>query len=62
MLETFMTSQKKKINELNTMVELLATQNKLLETQVARQAAQFVRQLGTLPPKPNPNSNDVKAV
>jgi hypothetical protein len=62
MLEAFMTSQKKQIDELNTKVELLATQNKLLETQVAQQATQFARQPGTLPPRSDPNLKDVKAV
>jgi hypothetical protein len=55
MLEAFMTSQKKQIDELNTKVELLATQNKLLETQVAQQATQSARQPSTLPPRSDPN-------
>jgi gag-polyprotein putative aspartyl protease len=62
MLEAFMTSQKKQMEELSTKVELLATQNKLLETQVAQQAVQSAWQLGTLPPKPDPNPKDIKAV
>jgi len=41
---------------------MLATQNKLLENQVAQQATQFHHQPGTLPPKPENNPKDVKAV
>jgi hypothetical protein len=41
---------------------LLATQKKLLETQVAQQTTQFSRQSAALPPKPDPNPKDVKAV
>jgi polyhydroxyalkanoate synthesis regulator phasin len=38
MMETFMTSQNQKFDELTKKVDLLATQNKMLENQVAQQA------------------------
>jgi hypothetical protein len=41
---------------------LLATQNKILDAQVAQQAAQFSHQLGTLLSKLDPNPKDVKTV
>jgi hypothetical protein len=62
MMETFMTSQNQKFDELTKKVDLLATQNKMLENQVAQQATQSSRQLGILPPKPENNPRDVKAV
>ena len=39
MLEAFIESQKQEMQELKHRVELLATQNKPLETQVAQQAS-----------------------
>jgi hypothetical protein len=45
-----------------TKVDLLTTQNKLVETQVAQQAAQFVRQPSILPPRPDLNLKDVKLI
>ena len=62
MMETFMTSQNQKFDELTKKVDMLATQNKLLENQVAQQATQFSRQPGTLPPRPENNPKEVKAV
>ena len=62
MMEAFMTSQNEKFDELTKKVDMLATQNKMLENQVAQQATQFSRQLGTLPPKPENNPREVKAV
>src|ERR1035438_4620956 len=62
MMETFMTSQNQKFDELTKKVDMLATQNKLLENQVAQQATQFPRQPGTLPPRPEHNPKEVKAV
>jgi hypothetical protein len=62
MLEAFIESQKQEMQELRTRVELLATQNKLLETQVAQQASTSIRPAGTLPPKPDLNPKDVKAI
>ena len=50
------------MQELKQKVELLATQNKLLETQVAQQASASTRPVGALPPKPDLNPKDVKAI
>jgi hypothetical protein len=62
MMENFMTNQNQKFDELTKKVDMLATQNKLLENQVAQQVTQFSRQPGTLLPKPENNPRDVKAV
>jgi hypothetical protein len=51
------------IRDLGMKVDLLATQEKLLETQVAQQASSSSRQYGQLPPKPDCNPNaSVKAI
>jgi glutaredoxin-related protein len=51
------------IRDLDMKVDLLATQGKLLETQVAQQASSSSRQHGQLPPKPDCNPNaSVKAI
>jgi hypothetical protein len=39
MMEAFMTNQNQKFDELNVKMDLLTTQNKLLETEVTQQAA-----------------------
>ena len=62
MLEAFIENQKQEMQELKQKVELLATQNKLLETQVAQQASTSTRPIGALPPKPDLNPKDVKAI
>jgi hypothetical protein len=41
-MEAFMASQNQKFDELNVKVDLLATQNKLLETQVTQQSSQVL--------------------
>jgi hypothetical protein len=45
------------IRDLGMKVDLLATQGKLLETQVAQQASSSSRQHGQLPSKPDCNPN-----
>jgi hypothetical protein len=51
------------IRDLGMNVDLLATQGKLLETQVAQQASSSSRHHGQLPPKPDCNPNvSVKAI
>jgi hypothetical protein len=51
------------IRDLSMKVDLLATQGKLLETQVAQQVSSSSRQHGQLPPKPDCNPNaSVKAI
>jgi hypothetical protein len=60
MFEAFMQSQKQEMQELRNRVELIATQNKLLETQVAQQASSSTRQSGTLPSKTD--NKEVKAM
>jgi hypothetical protein len=51
------------IRDLGMKVNLLATQGKLLETQVAQQASSSSRQHGQLSPKPDCNPNaSVKAI
>ena len=62
MLEAFIENQKQEMQELRARVELLATQNKLLETQVAQQASTSIKPAGTLPSKPDLNIKDVKAI
>ena len=61
-LEAFIENQKQEMQELRARVELLATQNKLLETQVAQQASTSIKPDRTLPSKPDLNIKDVKFI
>ncbi|CAM8997904.1 unnamed protein product [Rhodiola kirilowii] len=65
MLASFMTDQKKtsedtaaEVRELRRIVEQLAIQNRMLETQVAQQANSTTREHGKLPSKPEHNPRE----
>ena len=57
-----MLSQEQKFEKIETELERISKHGIMLENQIAQQAELFVRQPGTLPPKPEINQKNVQAV